>query len=118
MRLFIFGVCLCLLISCHQKNKFDTSLWTEQSEPGKYPNRKFIVDDLIKNYKLEGLSDREVIKLLGDPFPKNIFKSDTMWYPIEMKFDQKGYLAGAQSLILKFNGDSIVRAFELLEWEK
>jgi hypothetical protein len=64
------------------------------------------------------LSYREVIKLLGDPLPKDLFKIDTMMYPIDMKFDQKNQLSGAKSLILKFGGDSIVRDFELLGWGK
>ena len=119
MKYFVIAVLLIFIISCRQKNKFDTKTWMEQSEIGKYPNRKFIVQDLIKYYKLKGTNYNEVIELLGQPFPTFDFKTDTiMLYPIDMKFDQNKHLASAKSLILKLKNDSIIRDFELVDWVK
>ena len=120
MKKYVVLTISILLFSCQAKDIFNTKAWIEQSDLGRYPNRKYIIDDLVKNYKLKGKSHREIIDLLGEPLPRELdFRRDTvLLYPIDIKSGKNGELIYTKALWVKFGNDSIVRSFEVTEWKK
>ncbi len=61
-----------LTIACNTENKFDKMKWLQKSDVGQYPNRNNMVNDLVDNYKLKGLSYKQLVELIGDPEKKII----------------------------------------------
>lgn len=118
MKKYLFIAFAISLFSCQAKDKFTKNAWAEQCEIGRYPNRKYIIDDLIKNYKLAGRSYREIIDLLGEPFPRDFRKDTVMLYPVDIRFGKKDELIYTKALWVKMGDDSIVRSFEVTEWKK
>lgn len=120
MKKYVFLTISIFLFSCQAKDKFSTKAWVEQSDFGKYPNRKYIVDDLLKNHKLKGKSHSEIIDLLGEPMPRELDfrRNTTLLYPIDIKGGKNDELIYTKALWIKFGNDSMVHSFEVTEWKK
>lgn len=69
-----------VMLFYNYQHTFSSEKW--KSEPEK---REFIVQDLLKKYELIGMSENEVIELLGDEDEKgsqqSSFKGDNTYYP-------------------------------------
>ena len=62
----ILIICV-LLIACKNEIKFDKVGWTVKGDINSYPNRDRMLNDLIKNQKLVGLTYRQLIINIGEP---------------------------------------------------
>ncbi|MBE6763823.1 MAG: outer membrane protein assembly factor BamE [Ruminococcaceae bacterium] len=64
MKRFIalFFACAFLLCGCQREKAFTSARWEMDPE-----NRVWIIDNLLENYPLVGMSEAEVLELLGTP---------------------------------------------------
>jgi hypothetical protein len=109
----ITGFSLILTItSCTEK--FDKTKWAQYDEQDG-PDRDLMADDLLKNYKLIGLSHKQMIQLLGSP--ANQTDTTKTYYTLSEKYDVIDPVSG-KDLIIKFNKDSIITGAEIQEWHK
>ncbi len=76
----LFVLCLIILLSVLwfvQKHTFSSAKWKNSPE-----TRKHIVADLMDNYDLHGMSEADVIQLLGEEDRQQTsFKGDRTYYP-------------------------------------
>ncbi|EKT4500007.1 hypothetical protein JE954_002467 [Flavobacterium psychrophilum] len=56
-----------LLISCNSNVKFEKIGWNKKGDLNSYPNREKMLNDLMENYKIQGLNYAELVNLLGEP---------------------------------------------------
>ena len=123
----LFGVLLIitssiLVLACgkdKQESKFDKGQWVkfDDSEGGDYPYRDRMLDDLVKNHKLTGLTYRQLIDYLGTPanFDNN---DDTVRYEIIHGFESDIDPAYGKNLNLVLGSDSIVTSYKISEWKQ
>lgn len=95
---------------------FDKEKWLEQ-EDWDYPRRDNMIDDLIKNHKLKGLSYKQMVELLGDP-QGNARDSIGVYYRIVEDFGSDIDPVYSKNLSIEFNKDSIINKVTIEEWKK
>jgi outer membrane protein assembly factor BamE (lipoprotein component of BamABCDE complex) len=110
----ILTICF-LLTSCKDKIPFDKAGWTIQGDLGLYPNRDKMLDDLIKNQNLKGLTYRQLIDKIGEPEKNEVGDSNTIFYDIVTDFGHDIDPVFIKSLEIKFDKDSIVTDFKINE---
>lgn len=106
-----------LLISCEQsfkQAKFNKTGWNEKVD-WDYPNREVMLDDLIKNHQVKGLSYKQLENSIGLPDSKEDFQ---LYYDIITDFGSDIDPVYTKSLLIKLNKDSVVSGFEVKEWKK
>ena len=112
-RNLIFSLTFLHLVSCGHPNKsFDKNGWLKIGDIGSYPERSAMVDDLIKNHKLNGLTFYELTNKLGQP---NGSDSTSIYYNIKTEYGMDIDPTGGSSLVFYFNGDSTITDFKLNE---
>ena len=101
---------------CRRQEKFDKVKWKEMGDLMTFPNRKYMTNDLVKNYQLVGKSYKDIVELLDEPQSKldstleTFYDIDINWGTIDPTY--------VKTLNLKFSKDSIVERFEVKEWRK
>jgi len=105
---------LTALFSCHPGGqKFTTEKWLI-GDGLQFPLRDDIVDDLIKNYKLKGLTYKEVHHLLGYPNWSDSTKHE-FYYQIIEKHNNMRQPDHIKNLVFYMTKDSIVTRFEVYD---
>ncbi len=69
---------------------FDQAKWKNALPSPGISVRMPMVLDLIKKYKIKGLTRREIVQLLGDPMPYEDPPADESWYLIQEAFHGNG----------------------------
>jgi hypothetical protein len=101
-------------ISCN--TKFDKKQWADQVEPGSPPSsRSKMVDDLITNHKLIGLSCTQLTEYLGPPDYKD---SNTITYEIIVDYGSDIDPVYTKNLEFAYSKDSLITSFRKVEWKK
>lgn len=77
-----------------------------------------MVKYLTENYRIKGISYTELIKLLGKPDNEVPENKGEISYDIQIKYDSDTHQVYIKTLNLKFNKDSTIIDFKILEWEK
>ncbi len=112
-------IILSVFVSCYKTDKkFTKKLWNERGEEHWiYPQRKYIIKDLMSNYLKEGVTYREVKNLLGEPL-NDIEWNYTIRYRIEEEY--RWYIDPIKTTTLNiyFSSDSIINGVELIEWKE
>jgi hypothetical protein len=115
----IIFVFIFILFSCkgrHNQEKFDTAKWTEQEDPLFPPKqRQLMLDDLITNHKLEGLTYQQLIGILGIPDNKD---DTSLSYKIIVDYSKDIDPVYTKDLDFSFSKDSLIKSFRILEWKK
>jgi len=94
--------------------KFDKNKWSEYDYLGG-SDRSSMADDLIQRRLLIGLSNKQMLKLLG---PSEKDNAETQ-YTLEENYEFLGIdPVSGKYLIIKFNKDSIITSAEIKEWHK
>ena len=116
--LVITLIVLCPLInSCNdisRSEKFDRTKWTDLGDLGG-SDKVLMAEDLIKTKKLIGLTNKQMLQLLGQP------ANDTTetWYGLE---EEGEWLSpdpvSGKNLTIHFNKDSVIVKAEIQEWHK
>lgn len=107
------------ITSCNRQEKFTREMWSF-GDGLEYPSRKVIVDDLLANHKIKGLTHYEVIQLLGSPQEKDTINF-IYTYQIEntgRRYNPKKKPVYIKNLLLYFSKDSIVTKTDFFEKTK
>jgi hypothetical protein len=118
MKTFIIILLSFFLTSCNSNQKFDKTKWQEQGDLRIYKHRKSMLNDLTKNYKLTGLSYRQLVNLIGEPENYSDKESDIVIYEIETDYGFDIDPVYTKTLELKLIKDSIVKSYSIKEWKK
>lgn len=116
-RHFTFLSLSIMFISCQTEQKFDKIKWAEVADLMTFPNRKYMINDLVKNYKIKGESYIRIIDLLSQP-QSNMNHKHEVFYDIEVDYGFDIDPIYTKVLILQFSKDSIVQTFEVKEYKK
>ena len=108
VRLVISLFLLAILFGCTEK--FDKTKWDEIGEAGG-KDRLSTAEYLIKAHKLIGLTNKQMLRLLGPP------ENDTTvtWYDLE---EEGNFERPHPVLTIKFNKDSVIIEVVIEEWNK
>jgi hypothetical protein len=118
MKNILIPLILFLLTSCTTSRPFNKKQWAEQSDPSLYPNRNSLVDDLILNHKLIGLSYHQLTEMIGEA-DKNINEGkNEVCYSILTEYGHDIDPVHTKTLVFKLSEDSIVTNYEIEEWVK
>src|SRR5207247_5588504 len=115
-QLIFFSLSL-FLFSCQTRQKFNKIRWAQVADLMTFPNRKYMVDDLITNYHLRGKKYNEIIQLLGQP-QGGIDSNLQMFYDIEVHYGSHIDPVYSKTLSFQFDRDSLVTNCEVKEWKK
>jgi len=101
---------LTVLYGCTEK--FDKTKWSQYDEVDG-SDRDLMGEDLVKTHKLLGLTNKQMLQLLGPP------ANDTTetWYELKIKYDMIDPIY-SKFLLIKFNKDSVITTAEIKEWHK
>ena len=113
IQLFITVLSLSvLLVSCDQK--FTKQQWINVDNID--PDRGVMLNDLLSNHKIIGLSYHQLNDLLGEPTKDDSLR---VYYPIKIKYatlsPDPNY---EKDLVIYLNKDSVVTKTKITEWEK
>ena len=103
-----------------QEMRFNRGLWKKWEDINypdiHHPYRDRMLNDLVKNHKLKGLTYQQLIDLLGTPgnFGDN---DDTVRYEIFTGFESDIDPAYGKNLNLTLGADSIVASYKISEWK-
>lgn len=118
MKFIIIALLFFSIASCNSNKKFDKVKWQEQGDLKIYTYRKSMLKDLTKNYKLTGLSYRQLINLIGEPEKYSDKEKDMVYYEIETDYGNDIDPVYTKTLQLKLTKDSTVESFIIKEWKK
>ena len=118
MKTFIILFVSIFFASCNANEKFDKAKWQEQGDLKIYTYRKSMLNDLTENYKLTGLSYKQLINLIGEPENYNDKEKDIVYYDIETDYGNDIDPVYTKTLQLKLTKDSTVESFVIKEWKK
>ncbi|MBV9791133.1 MAG: hypothetical protein JOZ51_23255 [Chloroflexi bacterium] len=111
---FIISLSLVTLMACGaaKPTTFQTEIWKQEAGNTSPDNPRFtMADDIVRHARLQGLSELEVIKLLGIPLEPPKQKQDQARK--ELIFSV-GELASGEAVVLRlvFRHDRVVQAFK------
>ncbi|RVU02386.1 hypothetical protein EOD41_00140 [Mucilaginibacter limnophilus] len=111
----IVMLCLCLT-ACQPKLKFDKAKWNSRSDM-EYPYRDAMLDDLLKQHHLKGLTYKELTKNIGEPI-RALDNLEYAYYNIVTDYGSDIDPVYTKILSIKLNKDSIVTDYKVEEWKK
>ena len=107
-----FFLMLISLSSCSKKKPFDRYGWND-GDGIDFPQRYMMVDDLVANHKLKGLTYKQVINLLHYP-QRNSYTDRSFSYEITRKMSGVDTVY-AKNLVLSLSKDSVVTGVKVTE---
>jgi hypothetical protein len=109
---FIICAIIALGSGCKNQRPFNGREWND-GDGIDFPKRYMMVDDLLANHKLKGMTYKQVILLLKYP-QRNSHIDRSFYYDITLKMDgiDTAYFKG---LLFKLNADSIVTDVQVFE---
>jgi hypothetical protein len=105
---------LTLFAGCRRKQKFTKELWN-LGDGLSYTSRDFVVDDLLANYKLQGMHYKDVRRLLGKPDDTATLKTSYQIINTLAEYNPKNKPVYKKYLDLYFNADSVVARTAIYE---
>lgn len=116
-KVFIAILFIVTLSPCQTKQKFDKAKWAEVADLMTFPNRKYMIDDLVQNYRLKGMTYQKLIELLDKP-QKKLDSTFRVYYDIDVDYGTDIDPVYTKILSIEFDKDTVVRHFEVQEWRK
>ena len=116
-KLFISALFTLTLFSCQTKQKFDKTKWAEVADLMTFPNRKYMIDDLVQNYQLKDKTYHQLIELLGPPQLK-LDSTLRVYYEIDVDYGSDIDPVYTKTLSIEFDKDTVVKNYEVQEWKK
>lgn len=110
--LAVLVLALVSLAGCSNKKPFDRWGW-DDGDGIDFPKRYMMVDDLMANHKLKGLTYKQAVNLLHYP-QRNSHTDRSFSYEITRKMDGIDTLY-AKNLVLYLNKDSVVTDVKVTE---
>lgn len=115
MKLIVLIISLLSILSCKQDQKFDKAAWSEKGDLGIFPNRNKMLNDLMKNHQLKGLTHKQLVELLGEPEEYSDTEPNTAYYNVVTDYGRDIDPVCTKNLKIKLNGDSIVTDVNIYE---
>jgi len=109
--LFLYSILFITLTGCHKATKFTTPQWKE-GDGLQFPLRNDMLDDLVKNYKLKGMTYKQVQHLLSYP---DGMDSVSFYYEIIETYNNLGKHAHVKNLVFYMGKDSIITGFKIYD---
>lgn len=107
------------LTACHHKSpgiSFSKDRWSQRVDPAFPPaGRTEVLGDLLRSYKLTGLTNHELVSLLGKP---DVADSNSVSYMLEERFGSDIDPVYSRRLTFFYTTDSVVSSFKVEEWSK
>lgn len=110
---------LMFLSSCEQEREFDKKTWCSYSDLDLHEERNKIIDDLLENYDLKGMTTKDVQEFFGC-----IENIDTLNKPFNIQynvFTDYGWdidPVHIKTLMIYLNDDFKVKSVKLSEWKR
>ncbi len=98
-----------------EKFYYDYNDWTQKGDLNSYPNRKLMVDNILKNLKLVGQTNKEIESLLGNP---DFVEQNSFSYKIDEDYGSDIDPISSTNLTFKYNKDSIITQAKKNVWKK
>ena len=98
--------------------KFNKTDWLEKGDLNSFPNRDKMLEDLILNYPLKGISYSKLVDLLGTPEIDYYSESNQIYYPIITEYSNDIDPTSNKILQIELNQDSVVRQVKILTFKK
>lgn len=112
MRIILTILIGIVFVGCDSNIPFNKEQWLKEIKGG-YSYREFMIDDIRKNSIKKGMSDEEVVNLLGKP---DI--GDTREPPYSFEYGYKKEGAKFWTLRFEFDDDSLVTGTKLSIFNK
>ena len=113
-----FKITICLLLSVAftgcVKVKFDKEKWRD-TDGLSYKMRDKVLEDLTTNYKLVGMTYKDIIRLLGKPDDTYQLKTSYDVINNEARYNPKNKPLYRKNLEFYFSKDSVVTRFNVYE---
>jgi len=106
-----------LLTACKNETKFDKAGWIIKDDLGLYPNRNKMLNDLIENQKLKGLTYLQLIDKIGEPEKNVSGDSNSIYYDIVTDYGHDIDPVYSKTLEFKFDTDSIITDYKINEFK-
>lgn len=110
--IYTIGLFALALAGCNRTEPFDRKAWKD-GDGLDYHRRYKMLDDLLKNHKLKGLTYKEAVNLLYYPQRRGLDKR-YFSYEITVKFNGSD-TTYVKSLVLYLNPDSVVTGYGIYE---
>lgn len=116
--LLIVSLCFSLE-SCKDKNiPFDKTGWNESGDGIPCPPlRDRMLNDLLKNHRLKGLTCRQLIDKLGEPPLCETCGDKTLSYEVVVKYGMDIDPTYIKTLDFHYNKDSIITDWKITEFK-
>nr|WP_294900487.1 hypothetical protein [uncultured Pedobacter sp.] len=108
--ILIFG-----LLGCNRQIKFDKKAWTTKDDFFPCTCRQYMIEDLKENYKLTGINEKDLIKILGQPDQTD---SSIISYQLIVDYDNDIDPTYTKTLTFKVDTNKTISNFEITEWKK
>ena len=113
----IYIFILVLITSCSKPQiEFDKEKWNEREDMF-YANRGKMVKDLLKNHLEKGMTNKEVINLLGSSDNYQNIPENTIVYEITVDYGWNIDPQKGKTLYIELTNDSIIKDIKLKEWK-
>lgn len=100
-----------------QQIKFNRTQW-DDGDVEIYPYSDAMLNDLLANYHLKGMSYKQLTKLLGEPQRWDNDNIDSSYYNINTDYGQDIDPVYTKTLTVYLNKDSLVTGYKIKEWHK
>ena len=115
IKKIVFLLMVMIMNGCNNEMKFEKEKWNRSSDPN-FPSsfRPSMLEDLVKNHKLIGLTTSQLNSNVGPPDYKD---STTVSYKIQVKYSGDIDPTYTKLLLFSYSKDSIIRSFKVIEWK-
>jgi len=96
---------------CHQATKFNTPQW-KVGDGLDFPLRNDMLDDLVKNYHLKGMTYKQVQHLLSYPEGSD---SASFYYEIIETYNNMARHEHVKRLVFYMGKDSVITGFKIYD---
>lgn len=105
---------LVILTACSAgQMPFDSEKWQEEADVKLYPYRERMLEDIINNKRLAGLSRQDITALLGEPENYSDTNENELWYVVDLEYGMDIDPIHIKHLVLTLDADSIVQKVEV-----
>ena len=103
------------MTSCSH-TKFEKGKWIDRTDPAFPPyDRRNMVEDLLKNHKLVGLTYRQLIDNLGKP---DVDEEGLLIYHIIIDFKDDIDPIFTRDLDISYSKDSLIAFVKVVDWKQ
>lgn len=100
-----------------QEMKFDKQKWNKESD-GFYEHREDMVNDLLENHLIKGMTYWQLTDLIGIPENYSNLDSNTIAYCIMENYGWDIDPIETKTLMIVLTNDSLVKNYKVEHWKK